>query len=121
MRSSDVATMMRRVTEQESSDGSVGSVRCRASAAAVVLRCGVASAESAKRAAAADAGDRRATTALRLGVHLRVPFALIGTGEFATADLAAEGLLAGVRADVGRQVVTSREGSHADAALKPTR
>lgn len=51
-------------------------------------------------------------------MDLRVPFSLIGPRKFPAADLTAEGLLAGVRANVRGQVVASREGTHADAALK---
>ncbi len=44
--------------------------------------------------------------------------ALVAPGEFSAADLAGEGLLARVCADVGRQVVAATEVAHADPALE---
>lgn len=51
-------------------------------------------------------------------VHLGVPLPLVAPCKLASAELAGEGLLAGVRADVRRQMVAATEGSHADAALE---
>lgn len=53
-----------------------------------------------------------------LEVHLGVPLLLVGPGELAAADVAAEGFLPRVRADVRRQVVRPRERAHTDAALE---
>lgn len=55
---------------------------------------------------------------LLLEVHLGVALLLVAAGELAAADVAREGLLAGVGADVGGQVVGARERAHADAALE---
>lgn len=51
-------------------------------------------------------------------VHLGVPLSLVAPCELASAELAREGLLAGVRTDVRREVVAATEGPHADAALE---
>ena len=51
-------------------------------------------------------------------VHLAVAFLLVAASELASAYVALEGFLAGVGADVGRQVVAATERTHADAALE---
>jgi len=48
-------------------------------------------------------------------MHLGVPLLFVRAGELASADVAAERLLARVRADVSGEVVRAREGTHADA------
>lgn len=53
-----------------------------------------------------------------LEMDLGVAFLLVGSGELAAADVAGEGFLAGVGADVGGEVVGAAEGSHADPALE---
>lgn len=53
-----------------------------------------------------------------LQVDLGVAFLLVGSGKLAAADVAGEGFLAGVGADVGGEVVRAAEGSHADPALE---
>lgn len=51
-------------------------------------------------------------------VDLGVPLALVTACELASALIAGERLLAGVRADVRGQVITAAEAAHADAALE---
>lgn len=51
-------------------------------------------------------------------VHLGVSLTLVAPGELASTELAGEGLLARVRADVCGQVVAAAKGAHADATLK---
>lgn len=53
-----------------------------------------------------------------LQVHLGVPLLLVRPRELPSADVAGEGLFAGVRPDVGREVVGAAEGAHADSALE---
>lgn len=53
-----------------------------------------------------------------LQVNFCVSFLLVGSCKLTTACVTAEGLFAGVRPDVGGEVVRSRERSHADAALE---
>ena len=51
-------------------------------------------------------------------VHLAVALLLVAASELAAAHVALERFLAGVRADVRRQVVAATERTHADAALE---
>ena len=51
-------------------------------------------------------------------VNLGVPLSLVAPGKLASTELAGEGLLACVRADVRGQVVTPAEGAHAYSALE---
>lgn len=67
---------------------------------------------------AAEPVRRRFTFDPLLQMNFGVPLLLVGSGEFPTALVAGEWLLARVRADVSRQVVGAREASHADAALE---
>lgn len=53
-----------------------------------------------------------------LEVHLGVTLALIAASELASAEVAGERFLAGVRADVRGQVVAAAERAHADTALE---
>lgn len=53
-----------------------------------------------------------------LEVDLGVALLLIGPGKLAATDVAGEGLLAGVGADVGGEVVGPAERAHADPALE---
>lgn len=53
-----------------------------------------------------------------LQVYLGVPLLLVAPREFPAALVAAERLLAGVRAHVGRQMIAARERSHANATLE---
>lgn len=53
-----------------------------------------------------------------LQVHLGVSLLLVGAGKLAAANVAGEGLLTGVRPNVRRQVVRTRERPHAYSALE---
>lgn len=47
-----------------------------------------------------------------------MPLALVAAGELASTDVAGEGLLTGVCADVSGEVVAATEVAHADTALE---
>lgn len=53
-----------------------------------------------------------------LQVHLRVPLLLVRTRELAAAHVTREWLLAGVCADMRRQVIRSAKRAHADSTLE---